>query len=69
MPIYIKHLTTLSNLVQPCPKIEKLDFVERKKMADDLKCGSCDFQTSDLMAFVGHKKAHDAKITSDNLKV
>ena len=50
-------------------KIEKLDFVERKKMADDLKCGSCDFQTSDLMAFVGHKKSHDSKISSDNLKV
>ena len=42
---------------------------ESSSGADNLKCGSCDFQTSDLMAFVGHKKAHDAKITSDNLKV
>ena len=42
--------------------------------ADILKCGACDFQTSDLMAFVGHKKSHDLKkcpacdFTSDNLQ-
>ena len=39
--------------------------------ADNLKCGSCDFQTSDLMAFVGHKKSHDEakKSPAYNLQV
>ena len=43
--------------------------------ADILKCGLCDYKTSDLAAFVGHKKSHDMKkkcpacdFTSDNLQ-